>query len=146
MLREIDRPMPMPVVLVVKNGSKMRSICAAGMPVPVSATLISRVAGTQAPGGHRDHAQAGLPSALERIHAVEDEVEKHLLQLHPVAEQPAEGPVRHVELERDVAGRRVRTQQRRHVAEHLRQVEHGFISTSWRRSRARIRSMTAPAR
>jgi len=39
MLREIDSPMPMPVVLVVKNGSNTRSICAGGMPAPLSAML-----------------------------------------------------------------------------------------------------------
>ena len=40
MLREIARPRPDPVRLVVKNGSKMRARSSGGMPVPRSVTTI----------------------------------------------------------------------------------------------------------
>ena len=36
MVREIDKPMPMPFGLVVKNGSKIFSSSLAGMPRPLS--------------------------------------------------------------------------------------------------------------
>jgi hypothetical protein len=42
---QMERPKPIPWALVVKKGSKMRSKWAGSIPVPVSSTVIVRVAG-----------------------------------------------------------------------------------------------------
>jgi hypothetical protein len=40
--RQIDSPIPIPWDFVVKNGSKMRSMCIGSIPVPESSIVISK--------------------------------------------------------------------------------------------------------
>ena len=97
-----------------------------------------------APSSHRDAAAIATLGA-DGIHAVENEVEQHLLQLYPVAAQPRQIR-RRLDLERDMAGRRIRPHQGGDIVEHLRHVEGLHLDLLASQQRAHIRSMTAPAR
>ena len=83
-VREIGRPMPIPFGLVVKNGSKTCASLSAGMPWPVSLTAISTDCVPSSRAVTLTRRSCGL-TPLSGVHAVEDEIEQHLLEMHAVA-------------------------------------------------------------
>ena len=84
MVREIGSPMPIPSGLVVKNGSKTCESFSAAMPCPVSLTAIStvRAASTRALTRDAPTLRAG---PVQGVHAIKNEIEQHLLEMHAVA-------------------------------------------------------------
>ena len=121
MVREIDSPMPIPSGLVLTNGSKMRSMSPGGMPRPVSLTQTSATW-----PGVRDAVTPDRPAVagnrVEGVHAVDDQVQQDLLELHPVAENLGQATA-DVDVEPDAAGGGIGSQQRHDVEKHVLQVE-----------------------
>ena len=73
--RQMERPRPLPLVLVVKNGSKTRGRSSGAIPQPLSATVIAMRPGSRlnADGDH-----ASLRAGLARVG---QEVQEHLLEI-----------------------------------------------------------------
>ena len=86
--RQIDNPIPMPSGLVVKNASKSRSICAGSNPGPEirnrdddTAQLVDRGSDLQPP--------LAMHGIRHRLDAVHDQIQRHLLKLDPIANDPS---------------------------------------------------------
>ena len=107
MSRQTDSPRPVPPspeasgpVLVVKNGSKIRRRSAGAIPTPVSATLSS----ASRPEASGD-AEPDRPPLGHRLAGVDDQVQKHLLDLRGI--DAGVGAADRLEVEADPAPREV---------------------------------------
>ncbi len=82
--RQMDRPIPIPCGLVVKNASKMRVRSLGSMPVPQSATVIRTVLASSICVVTRNRRVRSVNGAhrLDRVHG---QIEQNLLQRHPLA-------------------------------------------------------------
>ena len=83
MVREIDRPTPMPWRLVVMNGWNNCALISGAIPVPVSATLISTMLVRRR--RRRDYELAPF-RFLHRLEGVPHQIEQDLLHLYLVRE------------------------------------------------------------
>src|SRR5258706_14360244 len=80
MVRAMDRPMPMPSALVVKNGSKSSFNLSSGMPGPRSEGKVLDARSPDADGA------IFARRVLHRVDPVHDKVQNDLLKLDAVAE------------------------------------------------------------
>ena len=121
MLRHIDSPMPMPVDLVVNNGSKMRLRMASSIPVPESLIVTSTLPAS--PPCDAD-AQDAWPvgDGAHRIGAVHDEVHDDLLKLNAVAQRRRKFRGQDG-LDRDAAAAQRADCQREHLADGVVDIE-----------------------
>ena len=91
------------------------------MPGPVSPTAISTICAPSSRAVTRD-APIIPARAVERVHAVEDEVEQHLLQMHAVAPDVRQ-IARYVHVQLHLPRRRIDPHERRDVAHERAHVE-----------------------
>ena len=123
MLREIDRPMPMPVGLVVKNGAEDPLESApGGMPAPGVDDAISTVCVATAPRASTAMLRRCVRGVVDGVHAVGDQVEQHLLQMNAIA-QDRRQIARNLQGQANVARRGVGTHQGDDVLEQLVHVQ-----------------------
>jgi hypothetical protein len=87
--RQIDRPMPMPLDLVVKKASNRRSASLAAIPTPQSSTATEF---DRAVLLRSDH-QFARPSdeRLHRFNAIDHQIKDHLLELDPICKDQGQG-------------------------------------------------------
>ena len=90
MVREIDRPTPMPCRLVVMNGWNSCAVISGEMPAPVSVTeIFDHVIGGER---RRNHKLAAL-GILHRLDGIAHQVQQNLLYLHLVGEHVLDVPI-----------------------------------------------------
>src|SRR5712672_1994639 len=82
MVRAMERPIPMPCSLVVKNGSKIWVSLSGGIPGDRNYSRLFPVQFRAT-----DHSPS-VGYRSQRTHAVHDQVDDHLLQLNPIALHP----------------------------------------------------------
>ena len=146
-LREMARPMPMPLGLVVRNGSNRRSTfvrprCRHRGRSPTTSTFPS----SALLGAHRISSRPVFPrDIVHRIHSIQHQIQQHLLQLHAVATHGRQF-WRHLQREADLSQARIWLHQRHGFRQQLAEI-HVFLIRAWRRfNNTRIRSITRPAR
>lgn len=78
-VREIDRPTPMPCGLVVTNGWNSRAAAASSRPEPVSATLTTAISSSTLV-----ETASSRRTCPHRVKRIANEIDEHLLSLHAV--------------------------------------------------------------